>query len=1082
MATINGTNGNDTLIGTSGDDTINGLDGIDLVRYTNATGGITANLTTGIVSGAGVGTDTLTGIEQIRGSNFADVYIATGFNQGASPAPGTSPLFNEFEGMGGNDTITGNGFTRVSYLNATAGVTVDIAAGTGKGTAAGDLAGVGIDSFTGVNAVRGSNFDDVLLGSDNRVFTSENFEGRGGNDLIDGRGGFDRVVYGNNSAIAAGITVNLAAGIVTGDAAVGADTLRSVEAVRGTDFADTFDATGFTASSTNAGSNGVNEQGAAFNEFDGMGGNDTIIGNGNTRVSYAFALAGVTVDIQAGTGHGTAPGDLAGVGTDTFTGVNSLEGSNFNDLLFGSDNAPSTTENFVGSVGNDTIDGRGGFDRAIYSNDAAVAAGISVNLAAGIVTGDARIGTDTLRSVEAVRGTAFADTFDATGFTASSTNAGSADVNEHGAAFNEFEGLGGNDTITGNGYTRISYLNALAGVTVTMTSAGAGSAHGTDTGDIAEVGTDTFTGVSAVRGSEFADVIDGSANPAATAESFEGRGGNDVLVGGAGNDSLDGGDGGDRLVGGAGADVLSGGDGYDIASYENATTGVSIDLTADASTWSGDAHGDTLTSIEAFALTNFADVFRGDDTANSVTSGAGNDQLFGRGGNDTLAAGDGNDVLDGGAGADMLNGGAGTDTASYADATTGVSIDLTKASSTWTGDAHSDTLTSIEAFDLTNFADVFRGDDTANSVTSAAGDDQLFGRGGNDTLAAGDGNDVLDGGAGADMLNGGAGTDTASYADATSGVSIDLTADASTWTGDAHGDTFISIEAYDLTNFNDVFRGDDTANSVTSGAGDDQLFGRGGNDTLAAGNGNDVLDGGAGADMLNGGDGTDTASYADATTGVSIDLTLASSTWTGDAHGDTFTSIEAFDLTTFNDVFRGDDTSNSVTSGAGDDQLFGRGGNDTLAAGNGNDILSGGLGADALTGGQGADIFQYTAVEESSGAVVNGVLQIDNITDFTQGQDKIDLSAIDANGTLAGDQAFTFLEPPPPPPDIEVDHPAGGGDDPVPTITDWTGLVWSEIDGSGHTTIFVSTDADSDAEMQIHMPQAIQLHASDFIL
>jgi len=49
-------------------------------------------------------------------------------------------------------------------------------------------------------------------------------------------------------------------------------------------------------------------------------------------------------------------------------------------------NAPLTGENFVGGVGNDFIDGRGGFDRAVYSIDAAVAAGISVNLAAGIVT------------------------------------------------------------------------------------------------------------------------------------------------------------------------------------------------------------------------------------------------------------------------------------------------------------------------------------------------------------------------------------------------------------------------------------------------------------------------------------------------------------------------------------------------------------------------------------------------------------------------------------------------------------------------------------------------------------------------
>jgi hypothetical protein len=85
------------------------------------TGSITANLTTGIVSGAGVGTDILSGVERIRGSSFADTYIATGFNAGTSPQPGTSPLFNEFEGMGGNDTITGNGHTRVSYLNAAAG-------------------------------------------------------------------------------------------------------------------------------------------------------------------------------------------------------------------------------------------------------------------------------------------------------------------------------------------------------------------------------------------------------------------------------------------------------------------------------------------------------------------------------------------------------------------------------------------------------------------------------------------------------------------------------------------------------------------------------------------------------------------------------------------------------------------------------------------------------------------------------------------------------------------------------------------------------------------------------------------------
>jgi Ca2+-binding RTX toxin-like protein len=143
-----GDNGDDILDGGAGNDLVIGGQGIDLARYTNATGSITANLTAGIVSGLGVGTDVLFGVERIRGGNFDDTYNAVGFNAGVSPAPGTSPLFNEFEGMGGDDTITGNGFTRVSYLNAAAGVTVDIAAGTGHGTAPGDVAGVGVDSFT----------------------------------------------------------------------------------------------------------------------------------------------------------------------------------------------------------------------------------------------------------------------------------------------------------------------------------------------------------------------------------------------------------------------------------------------------------------------------------------------------------------------------------------------------------------------------------------------------------------------------------------------------------------------------------------------------------------------------------------------------------------------------------------------------------------------------------------------------------------------------------------------------------------------------------------------------------------------
>ena len=65
-------------------------------------------------------------------------------------------------------------------------------------------------------------------------------------------------------------------------------------------------------------------------------------------------------------------------------------------------------------------------------------------------------------------GTAFADTFNAGatannpgGFSQTSTNAGSG--SSAGANANEFEGRGGDDLITGNGSTRVSYFHATGG-------------------------------------------------------------------------------------------------------------------------------------------------------------------------------------------------------------------------------------------------------------------------------------------------------------------------------------------------------------------------------------------------------------------------------------------------------------------------------------------------------------------------------------------------------------------------------------------------------------------------------------------
>ena len=94
----------------------------------------------------------------------------------------------------------------------------------------------------------------------------------------------------------------------------------------------------------------------------------------------------------------------------------------------------------------------------------------------------------------------------------------------------------------------------------------------------------------------------------------------------------------------------------------------------------------------------------------------------------------------------------------------------------------------------------------------------------------------------------------------------------------------------------------------------------------------------------------------------------------------------------------------SIVAGTGDDTMFGGAGNDTLMGNNGFDILVGGNGTDQMTGGGDADVFLFNRPLEMSNA------DPDYITDFVQGDDLIDLSAIDANrvNSLSND-AFLFI-------------------------------------------------------------------------
>ena len=219
--------------------------------------------------------------------------------------------------------------------------------------------------------------------------------------------------------------------------------------------------------------------------------------------------------------------------------------------------------------------------------------------------------------------------------------------------------------------------------------------------------------------------------------------------------------------------------------------------------------------------------------------------------------------------------------------------------------------------------------------------------------------------------------------------------------------------------------GDDTiwgtdGNDVLIGlAGVDWIRARGGDDFLFGGDDNDNLLGGDGNDLLSGGNGRDVALYWDTDAGVTINLGLTSAQNTGGSGIDTLLSIENISASSYNDTLIGNGADNGLGGEGGDDLLYGMDGNDTLSGGDDNDTLTGGAGSDTLSGDYpynssinlGNDIFDYNAVSDS----LPGFLNRDVITDFigrgrgTFVGDRIDLSTIDANVSVSGNQAFSWI-------------------------------------------------------------------------
>ncbi|QUJ76024.1 M10 family metallopeptidase C-terminal domain-containing protein [Sulfitobacter albidus] len=1014
---VEGGSGNDTLRGGAGDDTLEGDGGLDLLE-------------------GGDGNDTLdggAGADTLDGGLGDDVLVISG-------------AFGEvFRGGDGTDTAFVLDPVNLQALTLDAASSVEQIDDQFNGLV-GSMAGDTID-VSGVGAYVSSNVWSLNLGDDsfNGSAAADVVSGDGGNDLINGNGGSDSLTGGD--------------GIDTLNGGDGDDFLLFGTGTQpsndelfggaGTDTAVYAGAPINTLFLTAARS--VEILDAQFFSLAGTMGNDQINVTGVS--SYASG----------------STWELAG-GDDTFVGSAAAETINASaggDLIFAQQG-----DDFVnGGFGDDTLYGGAGNDTLVFGSDAAGdtddlfgGAGIDVARFGGTAFGDLTIDANSFIEVLdddflTFSGTNSANIVDVSGALsyASSANwslrggddrfTGTAVAeNVNGGVGNDrLVGAGGNDSLIGDdgadtliggagddildggdGGDFVLYSDATDGLLIDLSVSGPqfiSAAEGSDAlvsieGIVSGSGNDTLIGADANEtleaGAGNDQLFGGDGN-----DLLSGAEGRDLLDGSEGNDSLFGGAGNDTLSGGLGINVLNGGGGFDFVDLTSQTEDLFLSLATVGEQAVSTDHASTFTLIEGLLAGAGDDVIFGSDVGNVLRGAEGQDTLIGAGGgdilegeadddflfgddgNDTLRGGAGDDVIQGGAGNDVIDGGAGDDLVDYFSSTEDLRVNINFAGpQTISAGEGVDTLLNIEGIVTGEGDDQLVGSSGRNLLIGAAGSDTLFGLAGNDFLVGLEGDDTL---------NGGSGFDVAEYGFATESVIVNLNFSGSQFiSADEGRDTFISIEGI-LGGFaDDILVGNGAGNLIDGGDGDDQIYGLGGGDILNGEAGNDLIEGSGGNDTLSGGDGdADVLSYFNSASGVTVNLRFQGTAQAvGGASGvDTFTEFEdLFGANAGNDTLVGDTGDNRILGFGGNDLIFGFDGDDDLLGQRGNDTLTGNAGADTLSGGGGADTFDFNQTADSTST------SRDVITDFgVGGADRIDLSSIDANTAVAGNQAFTFV-------------------------------------------------------------------------
>lgn len=953
--TLNGGNDDDILEGDNGDDILDGGAGTDTAYYLTAGSAVTVDLSILVAQNTiGAGTDTLSNIENLTGSNHNDTLTG-------------DAGVNTINGQNGNDSIRGG--LGADILNGGSGNDDFYVSGA---ESLGDFFNGG-NNTDRVHLLADSNFDMAT------TFSSLNsIETNGFNIIALANGGFDltgQTVNGGGELHGDATGAETITGSNSNDTIrgfAGADILNGgngVDTIYGGDDVDTINGGngddeiygGAGADILNGGNNndnfyisGTESEG---DQFDGGGNTDEIFLLADSYFNNATSLTSIE-DIENGGFNLIATlnegFDLSNL---TFTGAGELHGQGGNETIVGS----NSNDTMRGGGGNDTLSGDDGND-TIYGD-------------AGVDTINGNNGTDFIyggAGADILNGGTGNDDF----FISGTDSLG-----------DQYDGGGNTDEIH---LQADSYFNLANTFTSIEDIESGGFTIYADTGTGFNLTGMTITGGSDLRGQGGNETMTGSNS----VDTMRGEAGDDIISGGNSNDTI-----------------------YGDAIIENITIvnpSFEDPVLADGAFIDGGATGWTNGGVWNPQAIDFTGEIVPDGTQTGYEYGGSTmSQTL----TDTLAADTlytftmevGNALTAPSFPTYDIRLMAGATTIGSETSVTPVAggweeVHFTVDSAAYTAAIGQTLRIEIEVFGLgtewLDFDDLIltaynyngAGNDTLNGD---AGTDTLYGGNGTDTLNGGAGNDELYGGAGADIINGGdnndniyiAGTDSRgdTYDGGAGGDEIFLLADvyfnsANSFTSiediESRGNIInidsgatVDLSSMSITGGSDI-RGTTGNETITGSTVGDTIRGDSGNDVINGHTGSDIIYGGAGADTMDGGTGNDDF-YIAGTDSLGDQYTGGTGTdeirMTADVYfnlANTFTTVETIisgGFIIYADTGTGFDLTGMAISGGSD--LRGQGGVETITGSNSADDITGGAGADIMAGGNGNDDFNIAGTD-----------------------------------------------------------------------------------------------------------------------